>query len=199
MSEGAGAEGSLDLDTRLGWPRDLLWLFDRYPRAVWPSHANLGEMTRFWLSVHEQFRQLGMALTKANADLREGTLSPADYRLWYPRRLNRFLGGLESHHTIEDVQFFPLLGGIETRLRRGFDVLEGDHGAIHGAMTTAFESAEVLLRAAETDDAALSRFAEGHATDGDRLLRLLDRHLEDEEDLIVPIILDRGEQAMGFG
>ena len=31
------------------------------------------------------------------------------------------------------------------------------------------------------------------------LLRLLTRHLSDEEDLIIPLILDRGEAALGVG
>ena len=31
------------------------------------------------------------------------------------------------------------------------------------------------------------------------LLRGLTRHLDDEEDLIVPLILDRGELALGVG
>jgi hypothetical protein len=31
------------------------------------------------------------------------------------------------------------------------------------------------------------------------LLRLLTRHLGDEEDLIIPLILDRSEAALGVG
>jgi hypothetical protein len=31
------------------------------------------------------------------------------------------------------------------------------------------------------------------------LLKRLLRHLDDEEDLVVPLILDRGEQTLGVG
>jgi hypothetical protein len=36
------------------------------------------------------------------------------------------------------------------------------------------------------------------ADSGDRLIRMLDRHLDDEEDLIVPLILERSEGALGL-
>lgn len=190
---------SLDLDSRLGWPADLRPLLERYPRAVWPGHANLGEMAQFWLSVHDQFRRLGSALTAANTSLREGTLSAGEYRSWYPRRLNLFLGGLEGHHSIEDYQFFPVLSVAEPRLGRGFEVLESDHESIHAAMTAAFGSATALLQTDDQNRDALLKAVERHAGDADTLLGLLARHLEDEEDLIIPIILDRGEGVLGMG
>ena len=37
------------------------------------------------------------------------------------------------------------------------------------------------------------------AAAGQKLLRKLGRHLEDEEDLIIPLILDRGEGPLGVG
>jgi hypothetical protein len=45
----------------------------------------------------------------------------------------------------------------------------------------------------------LARAADDYVTAGAVLLRGLIRHLDDEEDLIVPLILDRGEQALGVG
>ncbi|KAB2928534.1 MAG: hypothetical protein F9K24_21850 [Leptonema illini] len=46
----------LDLDRRTGWPDELRFLLNRYPRDAWPAHANLGEMARFWLGIHDGFR-----------------------------------------------------------------------------------------------------------------------------------------------
>ena len=37
------------------------------------------------------------------------------------------------------------------------------------------------------------------AADSDRLISGLMRHLEDEEDLIVPLVLERGEAELGVG
>jgi hypothetical protein len=45
----------------------------------------------------------------------------------------------------------------------------------------------------------MMRAADRYADTGQRLLRKLGRHLEDEEDLIIPLILDRGEGPLGIG
>jgi len=187
-----------DLDTRTGWPPELRLLLDRYPREAWPDHANLGELARFWLAIHDQFRRLGGALKTAGDEFREDRLAAADFRAFYPRRLSNFLGGLEGHHTIEDYQFFPLFTGAEPRLARGFEVLESDHQTIHAAMQAAFESANALLQTADGDRDAVMRAAERHTDDSERLLARLIRHLNDEEDLIIPLILDRGEGPLGI-
>ena len=187
-----------DLDTRKGWPPELRLLLDQYPRATWPDRANLGEMARFWLGIHDQFRRVGGALKAAGDEFREDRLATADFRAFYPRRLSNFLGGLEGHHTIEDYQFFPLFTAAEPRLARGFEVLESDHETIHAAMHAAFESANALLQTADGDRDAVMRAAERHTVDSERLLARLIRHLDDEEDLIVPLILDRGEGPLGI-
>ena len=45
------APGALALDARDGWPADLRLLIDRYPRAVWQAHDNLGAMAQFYCCV----------------------------------------------------------------------------------------------------------------------------------------------------
>ncbi len=42
------------------------------------------------------------------------------------------------------------------------------------------------------------RAAEQHDKDSERLLAKLIHHLDDEEDLIIPLILDRGEGPLGI-
>ncbi|HET7717942.1 MAG TPA: hemerythrin domain-containing protein [Bauldia sp.] len=189
---------TLDLDSRTGWPADLRILLERYPREVWQAHVNLGELARFWLSIHDGFRQTGFALARAAADFREGRMTPAEYRAWFRPRLQTFLGHLEGHHTIEDYQFFPVFSAAEPRLIRGFEVLEADHENIHAAMSETFDAATAFLRADEGDRDAMARAADRYADAGQRLLRKLGRHLADEEDLIVPLILDRGEGSLGM-
>ena len=46
---------------------------------------------------------------------------------------------------------------------------------------------------------AMLRAGDAYASAGQALLRKLGRHLEDEEDLIIPLILDRGEGPLGVG
>jgi hypothetical protein len=189
----------LALDARLGWPQDLRVLIERYPREVWPDHPNLGQTARFWLQRHAMFRELGAALQAGTGAFREGEVAPAAFKGWFVPRLRFFLGELDGHHRIEDHAYFPLFRAADARLARGFDVLEGDHETIHHALERTAARAGAFLQAPEHDRDAVLRAADAYADEADALLRGLIRHLDDEEDLIVPMILDRGEADLGIG
>jgi hemerythrin-like domain-containing protein len=193
------APAALALDMRTCWPADLRLLADRYPREVWESHANLGSMAQFWLQRHDMFREIASALTDATAAFREGTATVQDFRAWFPPRLQFFLQQLNAHHQVEDLHYFPVFQAAETRLARGFEVLEADHGTIHGSIVAAVESANAFLRAAVNEVDPLRATGDRYVETSSGLLRLLRRHLADEEDLIIPLILDRGEAALGIG
>ncbi|MFN3613124.1 MAG: hemerythrin domain-containing protein [Rubrimonas sp.] len=187
----------LHLDLRTGWPADLRYLLDRYPREVWPTHPNLGATAQFWLRRHRMFRELGAALTAATGAFREGRLQPAEYRAWFLPRLGFFLTELEGHHHIEDAHYFPLFVAAERGLQRGFDALDGDHHLIHddlGALSDSGRALAQALASGRDGRAAADRWT----ADSDRLLARLSRHLDDEEDLVAPLILDRGEGPLGL-
>jgi hemerythrin-like domain-containing protein len=192
------APADLLLDTRSGWPADLRLLLDRYPREVWTGHANLGAMAQFWLQRHAMFREIAAALEQATAAFRGGTASAQDLRAWFPSRLQFFLQQLNAHHQIEDLHYFPVFQAAEARLAHGFDVLETDHRVIHEQIDATVEAANVFLRTAVNDD-TMRAAGERYAAQNGALLRLLAQHLADEEDLIIPLILDRSEAALGVG
>ena len=199
MAELKNLAPDLALDSRAGWPADLRLLADRYPREVWGSHANLGALAQFWLQRHDMFREIGAALTDATTAFREGTASVEDFRAWFPPRLQFFLQQLNSHHQVEDLHYFPVFQAAEARLAHGFDVLETDHNVIHAQIAATVETANAFLRAPVNDPDPLRLTGERYVETSDALLRLLTRHLADEEDLIIPLILDRGEAALGAG
>ena len=188
---------NLALARRSGWPDDLRVLIARYPREQWQGHANLGEIARFWLSRHDMFRELAAMIKAIEAQFREGTLSPAEFPRQFVPRLQFLLSQLGAHHQIEDLHYFPIFRAADARLARGFDVLEGDHHAIHADMDATVETANAFLRALSVNADALRRCGDDYAAASGALLKGLIRHLDDEEDLIVPLILDRGEQALG--
>lgn len=193
------APAALALDTRERWPAELRLLIDRYPREVWQGHVNLGAMAQFWLSRHDMFRDIGTALQEATTAFRNGTASVPDFRAWFPPRLQFFLQQLNAHHQVEDLHYFPVFQAAEARLARGFDVLEGDHHTIHQSIDRTVETANAFLRTAVNDKDPLRAAGDAYAAANDALLRQLRRHLEDEEDLIVPLILDRTEAGLGVG
>jgi hemerythrin-like domain-containing protein len=188
---------ALDLAQRSGWPEDLRVLIARYPREQWEGHANLGEMARFWLSRHAMFRELSGMIGEIGKQFHAGELTPAEFPRLFVPRLQFLLEQLNVHHQIEDYHYFPIFRAADARLARGFDVLENDHHAIHADMAATAETANALLRALQGDADALRRCGDDYAATSGRLLAGLIRHLDDEEDLIVPLILDRGEEALG--
>ena len=187
----------LALARRSGWPEDLRVLIARFPREQWAGHTNLGEMARFWLSRHDMFRELTTTIQTVETQFRTGTLPAAEFPRQLVPRLQFLLSQLDAHHQIEDLHYFPIFRAAEARLVRGFDVLEADHRAIHADMAATADTANALLRALAGDADALRRCGDDYATASGALLKGLIRHLDDEEDLIVPLILDRGERTLG--
>ena len=195
----SAASETLDLARRRGWPQDLRVLLARFPREQWEAHANLGEMARFWLSRHAMFRELSLMIREIETQFRNGALPVLEFpRLLVPR-LQFLLQQLGVHHQIEDFHYFPIFRAADARLARGFDVLEGDHHAIHADMARMADAANALLRALSGEADALRSCSDDYAGASTALLDGLTRHLDDEEDLIVPLILDRGEEALGVG
>jgi hypothetical protein len=188
---------NLALARRSGWPTALRALLVRYPREQWRGHANLGEMARFWLSRHDMFRELASMIQTIETQFRAGALPAAEFPPQLVPRLQFLLSQLNVHHQIEDLHYFPIFRAADARLARGFDVLEGDHHAIHADMAAIADTANALLRALSGDADTLRRCGDNYAAASGALLKGLIRHLDDEEDLIVPLILDRGEEALG--
>jgi hypothetical protein len=188
---------ALALARRSGWPESLRVLLKKYPREQWQSHANLGDMAQFWLSRHGMFRELATMIQEIEAQFRSGTLPAAEFPQVFVPRLQFLLSQLNAHHQIEDHHYFPIFRAADERLARGFDVLEGDHHVIHADMARVTETANALLRALSGDADTLRGRGDDYAAASGTLLKGLVRHLDDEEDLIVPLILDRGEEALG--
>lgn len=189
---------SLDLNLRNGLPEELRILVGQYPRVAWSDHPNLGELSRFWLEIHAGFRRQSTAMQARTADFRDGHIDAEEFRLWLRPRLRTLLTHLNGHHQIEDFQFFPIFTAAEPRLAKGFDLLEGDHQVIHATLDRIVASANAFLRTDLSDADALRTAADAYSADGDMLIQQLDRHLADEEELVIPLILDRTEAALGI-
>ena len=174
--------------TRDGLPEALRVLLAQYPRAHWQGHPRFGGLTQFWLERHLGFRQVQAALVAEVQGLLDRAADPARHARKVWRTGSLLIEGLEGHHQIEDAHYFPLLAGLEPRLAAGFALLDADHQALDGHLVG-------LAGAANAHLAALGQGGDGRATAGallgvlDGFGTLLERHLTDEEDLVVPVIL----------
>lgn len=183
------------LETRAALPADLRALADRYPRADWAAHPNVSGMAAFWLTRHDMFRGISGVLGQSLGEVSAGRQSGPEFTKFFMPRLEFFLSALRGHHEVEDVHYFPVFALAEPALRRGFDMLDRDHHVLHEALDANADGANRLLAAKGRD--AFERQLESFATQTKRLTALLGRHLDDEEDLIIPLILDRGDAALG--
>jgi hypothetical protein len=193
-----------DIDQRRGWPEELCVVLKDHPRDSWPNTRSA--MARFWIDKHNFLRRQSAALQAANDDYRARPDSAAQFGSWLAPRLQGFLAELHGHHQIEDFHYFPAFRSAEPRLASGFDVLHNDHELIHGGIVGVVEAINALIAAiqAATTDSDAQHPGATADTDGQRraadlyieasavLHRRLERHLEDEEDLIIPLMIRQG-------
>ena len=177
------ADPSLALDVRTGLPDALQQLQAAFPREGWRLHPNFNEMVQFWMDRHIMFREV-LSVLEADAQARLDDQIGADT---YAQRLSRygsfFVNQLHGHHQIEDTAYFPKLMGLEPALDHGFGLLDGDHAEIDPGLEDLVTHMNTVLggQSAGPLSDALAGFA-----------IKLNRHLTDEEELIVPIILKSG-------
>lgn len=182
-----------DLPQRGALPDDLTFLLKKYPREEWPGNPKLGQTGAFWLQRHGMFRELGGLLLNGTTSYWEEKIGADDFRQWFIPRLQFFLSSLNDHHRIEDTAYFPAFQKAEPNLARGFEILDQDHHILHDAIERQVQTVNTLLQTEAGQADALRRAADAHATASVSMVTMLQRHLDDEEDLIIPLLMDRGE------
>ena len=178
----------LALAVRAGLPAEFLYLRDELPRDRW---TGLHEVAGHWLQMHAGFRNHQTHMDALVARWRADGDIVALHRQLTPA-LQAFLQHLDGHHRIESGHYFPMMRTVEPRIAAGLDLLDRDHDAVHAHLESLFQSGLAFHRAVSgkapdaTDHAA--RLADALAAAGPPLAR----HLDDEEDIVIPLIQLRG-------
>jgi predicted glycoside hydrolase/deacetylase ChbG (UPF0249 family) len=143
---------------------------------------------------HDGFRRGCAALADLNEGFRARRSTPAGLAARAAPSLRGLIAHLDGHHRIEDHHYFPAFRSAEPRLASGFEALVADHHALQRDIDAALASLAALTAAADAqaDGAAAVRAAEQFVRDSAGLYAKLVRHLSDEEDLVVPLMLERG-------
>lgn len=174
------------------WPPELTYLLERHPRSCWADDGS--PSAAFWLQVHGHLRRDCAGLEAAGDDRRAGRTSPAQFAAIAGARLRSLVSALHGHHQIEDFHYFPAFRRTEPGLAAGFDRLEAEHAALASDIAAA-EAALAELRsavdaAADTESSAPGIAAERYIAAAERLCARLVAHLNDEEDLVVPLLIE---------
>ncbi|WP_374632375.1 hemerythrin domain-containing protein [Paracoccus sp. (in: a-proteobacteria)] len=183
------------LGTRSDLPGDQLFLLRDFPRGTWRGRPGLAGTGEIWLANHDRFRALTHGILQALERLRDSGETGHDSAPALQRDIARLLAGLDGHHRIEDQHYFPAFQRAEPRLLRGFQILDGDHHLIHESIDElAAVTQDSLRRLGQTAGVMTGdqrRALDALADVSGRFAPLLRQHLADEEDLVIPLILER--------
>jgi hypothetical protein len=187
-----------DAEQPFPWARALRARLERHPRTAWRNDAT--PAARFWLEIHDGFRRDSdrlMALLDEHRGRRAATEQFArdaatELAVVSGPRLKSLVVRLRGHHEIEDFEYFPAFRALEPVLAQGFDALERDHARLQRHVDDALTALSVLLAAAENGAAAAPWAIDRYASGTGELCGALARHLDDEEELIIPLLLERG-------
>ncbi|MEH6647014.1 hemerythrin domain-containing protein [Sulfitobacter sp.] len=184
---------ALGLELRTGLPDALRVLLEEYPRGGWEAHAGYDGLIRFWLERHMMFRRMLDLMQKQTEAALDRTVALEQFRQQMARLGSTFVQELHGHHGIEDAHYFPVLSGKDARIARAFELLDHDHHALDGHLSEFVASANRALNAQDAGDAAVGPF-HGNLLN---LGTILDCHLIDEEEIVVPVILKYGAGGLG--
>lgn len=187
---------NLALADRAQLPDALRVLLAEYPREGWVDDPGFDDLIKFWLDRHLMFRRLMTEMREGTEALLDRKMSPDRYAAMVSRYGGMFVNGLHEHHTIEDTYYFPKLASKDSRIKRGFDILDKDHHDLDSLLSDFVGGANGVIHSSD-NAAKLHEGAGKFQKELRKLERLLDRHLVDEEELVVPVILRFGSAGLG--
>lgn len=170
-------------------PREMRFLLEKYPRDSWEAHPGFQEKTRHWLGAHQMFRRVAERVRLDAETLLDRNIALEDYAARLSFYGGNLVGNLHGHHGWEDHSYFPELAAADPRFDAGLEVLEQDHADLDKVLDDFTRTANRLIKLSVLDAAqAHDEAGQVHQTAA-TIEAFLKRHLSDEEDLAVPIIL----------
>ena len=170
-------------------PETMRVLLSDYPRDSWEAHPGFKEKTRHWLGAHQMFRKLGELVRSETELYLDRSREPDDYAARLSYYGNDLVANLHGHHTWEDNNYFPELSAADPRFDAGLEILEKDHQELDLVLDRFTDTANRAIKLIQLDEhQAREEAGRLHGLAG-TIEAFLERHLSDEEELAVPIIL----------
>jgi len=170
-------------------PSDMKILLAEYPRDGWEAHPGFQDKTRQWLGAHNMFRRVALSVRRDAEQYLDGRQDGQDYISRLSYRGGALVNNLHGHHSWEDLSYFPELSAADSRFDAGLAILEKDHAVLHDVLEQFTQLANRVIRLVQLDEQhARNDVGKLHLV-SETIESLLHRHLGDEEELAVPIIL----------
>lgn len=178
-----------DIHVRQGLPEEMQLLLRDYPRDIWPDHPNFADSIGNWMGAHHMFRQLAEIITLDTQSVLNKDSDPETYAKRLGRFGNMLVRNLHGHHGWEDHQFFPELEAADSRFLKGLEMLETDHEEMDKILDDLTRSANRFLKLSDLSPKDATAELPDVLSASSGIQTFLTRHLADEEDLVVPILL----------
>ena len=170
-------------------PPEMQALLRVYPRDEWDAHPGFKEKTRHWLGAHQMFRKLGSIVRTDTERFLDKERDAHDFAGRLSHYGGILVGNLHGHHGWEDYSYFPELSAADPRFDAGLEILEKDHETLNVVLDDFTDVANRAIQLVQLDEAQARDEAGGLHKLAETIEAFLDRHLGDEEELAVPIIL----------
>lgn len=170
-------------------PDAMRVLLDAYPRDSWDAHPGFRAKTRNWLGAHQMFRQLAQITRTETERYLDKAVAPDAFAARLSHAGDALVRNLHGHHGWEDHSYFPELSRADPRFDAGLEILENDHAELDVILDRFTRTGNRTIQLIQLDPRAARDEAGAMLAITETIGQFLDRHLSDEEDLAVPIIL----------
>lgn len=170
-------------------PDAMRVLLHDYPRNAWEGNPHFKQATQNWLGAHQMFRRLADLVRSETERYLDRNRDADDFaaRLSYYGDL--LVRNLHGHHSWEDHSYFPELMAADPRFEVGLEILEKDHEALDVVLDRFTSVANRTIKLIQLDPKSAYDEAGKLHGEATTIEAFLARHLSDEEELAVPIIL----------
>lgn len=170
-------------------PEEMRFLLQTYPRDTWDGHPGFREKTRHWLGAHRMFRRVAERIRLDTQAVLNKEIAIDDYAGRLSNLGGNLVANLHGHHGWEDRSYFPELAAADPRFNAGLELLEQDHLDLDIVLDDMTRKSNRVIKLATLDEAQAREETNAVLPAATAIEMFLKRHLSDEEELAVPIIL----------
>ena len=171
-------------------PEAMRVLLHEHPRDSWEANPHFRRATKQWLAAHQMFRDLGRVIRSETETYLDRNREAEDYAARLSYYGDAMVRNLHGHQGWEDHSYFPELSAADPRFDAGLEILESDHAALDGVLDRFTRAANRTIKLIHLDEAQGRDEAARVLGEAQKIEAFLARHLGDEEELAVPIILE---------
>ncbi len=175
------------LARRPGLTEELRKLLFDTPKEEWAAHQNYWRGAEMWQGIHRSLlHESGLFVNGLEklTDMPKGDMQSGLLLNELRQIGGHLIGHAHVHHHVEDDHYFPRFKEVFPQLGRPIDLLDCDHRVLEETL----DAVENHVRALHAEKAGRDQVAAA-LEDARKLDRILNRHLADEEDIVIPALL----------